>query len=246
MLGRDMVILTRLAKAQGSPAAAPAPTIVVRWERRGDRILLRAPSHENTADEGSAVALAVANWNFAPVLHALPISVRGERTSVVDVTEMYLGDHPTFSLPGNRLAQFGVRQRDRDRTWLEWAKSFPINVEVRVVHTYAADRPPWAARGRTTSATGRKAGCTRPSSPTTSARRWLLSTSTCCRRRAGRSTWTCCAASSTQVPWSGRIAYASRFRSGDVAFLGGFYRTTPCGKSYEVLTQKNTPARIVS
>ena len=129
VLGRDMVILSRLAKGQGSPAAAPAPTIVVRWERRGDRILLRAPSHENTADEGSAVALAVANWNFAPVLHALPISARGERTSVVDVTEMYLGDHPTFSLPGNRLAQFGVRHRDRDRTWLEWATSFPIHVE---------------------------------------------------------------------------------------------------------------------
>jgi hypothetical protein len=150
VLGRDMIILSRLAKAQDGLANGGdrmAPNMVVRWERRGDRILLRAPAYDNTADEGSAVALAVANSNFSPVLHALPISARGEGTSVIDVTDMYLGDHPTFSLPSARRTQFGVRRHDRDRTWLEWARSFPINVELRVVRTYAADQPPSSTRG---------------------------------------------------------------------------------------------------
>jgi hypothetical protein len=66
---------------------------------------------------------------------------------VVDVTDLYLGDSPTFSLPRQRRQQLGVRTYDRDRSWLEFARSFPINVELRVVRTYAADNPPSNQRG---------------------------------------------------------------------------------------------------
>lgn len=150
LLGREMIIMSRFAKAQDGLAdggANMSPNIVVRWERRDDRILLRGVSHEEGADEGSSLALAVANSNFAPVLHALPIKARGTGSSVIDVTDLYLGDTPTFSLPRARRTQLQVRSHDRNRTWLEWARSFPINVEVRVVRTYASDQPPSTGRG---------------------------------------------------------------------------------------------------
>jgi hypothetical protein len=154
VLGRDMIIMSRFAKAQESLANAGsnmAPNITVRWERHSDRILLRAVSYQMIADEEDAVSIAVQNSSFPPILHSLPIETRGEGTSVIDVTELYLGDTPTFSLPRNRRTQLSVRRYDRDRSWLAWARAFPINVEVRVVQTYAADAPPSSRRGGTVS-----------------------------------------------------------------------------------------------
>jgi len=154
VLGRDMIIMSRFAKAQqglSNAGANMAPNITVRWERHGDRILVRAVSYQNVAAEDSSVALAVQNSSFPPILHSLPIQAHGEGTSVIDVTDLYLGDTPTFSLPRNRRSQLSVRSYDRDRSWLEWARAFPINVEVRVVQTYAADQPPSSSRGGTVS-----------------------------------------------------------------------------------------------
>jgi hypothetical protein len=150
LLGRDMLIMSRYARTQDGLAdggANMAPNIVVRWERRGDRIVLRGVSHRTGAEAGSPIALAVENSNFAPILQALPITARGTASSVVDVTDMYMTDTPAFSLPRQRRTQLGVRSFDRARSWLEWSRSFPINVEVRVVRTYAADQPPSNARG---------------------------------------------------------------------------------------------------
>jgi len=70
---------------------------------------------------------------------------------VVDVTDLYLGDHPAFSLPRAQRTRMAVRGPDRARSWLEWSRSFPINVEVRVVRSYAADSPPSDGRGGTVS-----------------------------------------------------------------------------------------------
>jgi hypothetical protein len=150
VLGRDMAIMSRYARTQEGLANGGdrmAPNMVVQWERRGERILLRAISHSNTAAEGSTLELAVSNANFPAVLASLPVQARGTGTSVVDVTDMYLGDSPSFSLPRQTRTRFGVRAQDRSRTWLEHAKSFPINVEVRVVRTYAADQAPSNSRG---------------------------------------------------------------------------------------------------
>jgi hypothetical protein len=150
LLGRDMIIMSRYAKTQDGLAdggANMAPNIVVRWERRDNRILLRGINHGRYAAEGTPLALAVDNSNFSPVLHAMPIRARGATSSVVDVTDLYLGDHPAFSMPRQRRTQLQVRSHDRNRTWLEWSRSFPINVEVRVVRTYAADQAPSTGRG---------------------------------------------------------------------------------------------------
>ncbi|MBA3949472.1 MAG: DUF5117 domain-containing protein, partial [Acidobacteria bacterium] len=134
VLGRDMVVMSRIAKTQdglGDGGANMAPNIVVRWERRDHRIVLRAVSHARTAAAGTPLELAVENANFAPVLASLPVQAAGEKTFVVDVTDLYLGDTPAFTLPRNRRTQLGVRSLDRERGWIEWARSFPINVEVR-------------------------------------------------------------------------------------------------------------------
>jgi hypothetical protein len=150
VLGRDMIVMSRYASAQDGLANGGdrmSPNMVVRWERRDGRIYLRAVSHEKTADANSSLHLAVENSNFAPVLHSFPVKARGAGSSVIDATELYLGDVPAFTLPRNTRTRHTVRSYDRNRSWLEWARSFPINVEIRVVQSYAAEQPPSNARG---------------------------------------------------------------------------------------------------
>jgi hypothetical protein len=150
ILGRDMLIMSRLERTQdgfSQVGAMMTGNLLVRWERRDDRILLRGPSHSMTADPADRVHRAVENSTFPSVIASLPIQARGNETSVIDVTDLYLGDTPPFSLPQNQRTNLQVRSYDRERSWLEFAKSFPINVEIRVVRTYAAGRPPSAPRG---------------------------------------------------------------------------------------------------
>ena len=150
MLGRDMMIMSRLHRVQEGQTnvgANLAPNIVVRWERKDDGILLRAVSHATTADTEDNVSIAVENQSFAPVLHSFDIRARGEGSSVIDVTDLYMSDTPAFTLPAAQRQRMGVRRYDEGRSWLEWSRSFPLNVEVRVVQTYDVAQAPSNARG---------------------------------------------------------------------------------------------------
>lgn len=155
-LGRDMVVMSRYAKAQEGLAARGGGdrmtgNMLVYWERRGHRIVLRTRTHANTAEAGSPLALAVANSNFAPVIASFPIALERQGNVLIDVTELYLGDHPAFSFPRPRRADLGIQAFDRDRSWLEWARAFPENIEIRAVRSYDADNPPSNPRGGTVS-----------------------------------------------------------------------------------------------
>ncbi|MBT8405692.1 MAG: zinc-dependent metalloprotease [Gemmatimonadetes bacterium] len=150
LLGRDMIIMSRYHRVQQgltNVGANMTPNVVVRWERRMDRILMRAVTHSTTADPEDNVSIAVENQSFASILASLQIEARGDGSSVVDVTDLYMGDTPAFTLPASQRQRMAVRRYAADRSWLEWSRSFPINVEVRVVQTYDAGQPPSAQRG---------------------------------------------------------------------------------------------------
>ena len=150
LLGRDMIIMSRYGQVQhglSQVGANMAPNLVVRWESRGDHVHLRAASHQTTADSGTARSIAVQHQNFAPVLQSFPVATRGERSSVINVTDLYVGEHPAFTLPRQQRTALAIRRYERDRSWLEFARAFPTNVEIRVVQSYSADQPPSNARG---------------------------------------------------------------------------------------------------
>ena len=71
LLGREMIVMSRyhrVQEGQGAAGQRMAPNIVVRWEQRGDRVLLRAVSHATSAGAEDNVSIAVENQSFAPIL----------------------------------------------------------------------------------------------------------------------------------------------------------------------------------
>jgi len=155
ILGRDMLLMSRYAYTQqGLPldGTQPGPEMVVRWEREGDRIRLRAVSYEIDGNPDMPVYMAVERANFAPILATFHIETRGSGTTVIDVSELYLGGAEAFEMGASQKRQYGVRSLDRDRSEVASIQSFPINIEVRAVLTYGADNPPSQARTQSISA----------------------------------------------------------------------------------------------
>ena len=159
LFGRDMLLVSRIGKVPvGFPGFSPAGVKtgeqVLRWERRGDRVLLRTVSFANVADDSLAVAISVEANNFGPIIAAFDIEVEREDGTgvVVDVTDFYLSDTPALTgLRRSQRSEYGVRSLDRSRSFINYARSFPLNVDVRHTLTYDATEPPAQERSGTMS-----------------------------------------------------------------------------------------------
>jgi hypothetical protein len=138
-LGREFLWVSQIAKTTlgagfGGQAAGNR---VVKWERRGDRILLRAVSYEVTADPATEIARAVEAANYNPIVMAFNIEALGaDDAAVIEVTRLFTTDVPEFS----GRTRVGARAFDASRSFVEQAISFPTNIEVRATHTY--NHPP--------------------------------------------------------------------------------------------------------
>ncbi|MCH7565083.1 MAG: zinc-dependent metalloprotease [Gemmatimonadetes bacterium] len=159
LYGRDMLLITRIAQVPASlggflPAGVKRGEQVLRWERRGDRILLRKVSFEQVASDSLPIAQSVIQNNFAPILEAFDIQAIGPDSAsvVIDVTDFYSGDTPALSgLTAAQRKDYEVRRLDEDRSFINYARSYPLNVDVRHTITYEAGAPPSDARTGTIS-----------------------------------------------------------------------------------------------
>ena len=159
LLGHDMLLISRIAgKMDGlggfAPAGAATNRQMVRFEQRGERILLRKYSGEAVADDTLAIAASVEANYFAPILASWAIEARGtdSTSSVVDVTDFFEGDTPALSgLSPAQRRSYQVRRLDADRSFIGSVRSYPLNVNVRHTLTYDAGSPPTDERANTVS-----------------------------------------------------------------------------------------------
>ena len=146
MLGEELLLVTRIARTAQNIGygGEEVESQVVRWVRQGDRIQLRVVSYQNVAADSLPIYQAVRNSNLEPIIRSFPIAAMsaGDAGVVIDVTELYETDVPALGLQAGRRRAYEVRRLDADRSYIEWAKSYPENVEVRHVLTYEAGSPP--------------------------------------------------------------------------------------------------------
>jgi hypothetical protein len=150
LLERELLMISRWARVPANfggfnPAGFAAQEQVLTFERRGQRILLRKQSYDQVAADSTPIALSVAANNFAPIIASFPIAAFGpdSASTVIDVTEFYKGDTPAISgLDPARRRTYGVRRLDAERSFINQARSFPLNVEVRHTQTFDAATPP--------------------------------------------------------------------------------------------------------
>ncbi len=134
-LGKEFLWVSQIAKTTlgvgyGGQALGNR---VVKWERRGDRILLRSVSYEVVAASASPIARAVQAANHDAILMAFNVEALGRNEApVIDVTRLFTSDVPEFSA----RTRVGARTFDPGRSFVDRAVSFPENVEVEATQTY--------------------------------------------------------------------------------------------------------------
>jgi hypothetical protein len=142
--GREFLWVSQIAKTTlgAGYGGQAAGNRVVKWERRGDRMLLRAVSYDVVADPKAPISRAVDAANYHPIVMAFNIEALGkDDAAVIDVTRLFTTDVPEFS----GRTRVGARAFDASRSFVERAVSFPENVEVEAIHTY--NNPPQEGAG---------------------------------------------------------------------------------------------------
>jgi hypothetical protein len=137
-LGREFLWVSQIAKTTlgAGYGGQAAGNRVVKWERRGDRVLLRAVSYDVVADPASPIAKAVEAANNNPIVMAFNVEAEREGNPVIEVTRLFTSDVPEFS----GRTRVGARAFDASRSFVERAVSFPENIEIQATHTY--NNPP--------------------------------------------------------------------------------------------------------
>jgi len=155
-LNTDFLLVSRIAKTpQMGYGGEENNTYVVRWERKFDKVLLRTVSFENVASDTLPISRAVKASNFEEIIRAFSIQAFNQDSStiVIDITDIFVTDVSIFTPGRDARQQYKMGGLDKDRSYIEFVKSFPTNVEIENVITYSADNAPQNPSARTMSFT---------------------------------------------------------------------------------------------
>lgn len=136
-LGQPFVWVTQIARTQTSYGygGLQAQNRVVRWDKRGDRMLLRNVEFDLRADDGTRERVAVDASSVAAIIKSFDVAAYAEDgAAVIDVTGLFTDDVAEFS-PKIQLRD--VQRIDKSRTFIESVKTFPRNIETRVIATFS-------------------------------------------------------------------------------------------------------------
>src|SRR5215212_1324583 len=128
----SQIARTTLGVGYGGQAAGNR---VVRWERKGNRILLRSVSYDVVADPKLPVSRAVQAANNDTIIMAFNIEAIGkDESAVIDATRLFTTEVTEFSA----RTRLRARGFDPSRSFIERVASFPTNIEVEATQTYTS------------------------------------------------------------------------------------------------------------
>ncbi|GIV31230.1 MAG: glutaminyl-tRNA synthetase [Saprospiraceae bacterium] len=150
LLGREILVVSRISGyvknlSFGGAGMASRPEQVIRFEQHEEQLLLRSVSYSSVASEEDPVYRSVKNNNFEPIIMAFPIQAYSRDSSayVIDPSSLFTSDVPMIGpMTDEQRRNFGISGLDSKRSFINWMKSFPQNVEVRHVLTFKGNKLP--------------------------------------------------------------------------------------------------------
>ncbi len=117
---------------------------VIRWDLKGNRVLLLDVNFGLVADPKAPIARAVKAANNDSIIMSLPVAAFAkDGAPVVEVTRLFTGDLQEFSA----RQRLGATAVDATRTFIERISPYPENVEAEVTVTYTRTQGGGAVAG---------------------------------------------------------------------------------------------------
>jgi len=153
LMMREILVVNRVSKApaglQGSLlnyAGDQLSQKVVRFEKGpSNKIFLRTISYADyAADSTSPMFRSVNNSNLQPISASFDIRAfsKDSGATVIETTELINGDNEVFYLPNGLKTSARIGALQADRSYVTSVKSYPVNVEVKAVKSYAMSPSP--------------------------------------------------------------------------------------------------------
>ncbi len=150
LLEKEILIVSRIAGyvkglSFGGAGMKSRPQQVIRWQVKDENILLRSVSYNSVASEEKPIYESVRNNNFEPIIHSFPIAAYNQDTTgyVFEVDGFFTSDIPMIgALYSSQRKNFQIKGLDKKRSYINYIKSYPKNVEVRHVLTYRGGKLP--------------------------------------------------------------------------------------------------------
>ncbi|MBI4428126.1 MAG: zinc-dependent metalloprotease [Ignavibacteriales bacterium] len=146
LLGSEFLLVSNQAKTQAGLGYGgdAVNRQVVRWERVGDRILFRSVFYTSVAADSLPVSYAVKKANLAPIIMAFDIQAINKDSSnvVIETTDLFTTDVLEMGLSKSARQRLQVKRLDSKRSFVEYSKTFPENIETEATITYEAGQPP--------------------------------------------------------------------------------------------------------
>ena len=161
MLGVEFLWVTQIARTQAGHGygGTGVGNRVVRWELRGEDVLVRDVKFRIRASGEGTVAQSVAATSLEPIIVTLPVKAWGkDKAAVVAVTGLFRGDLTEFSAK----RRLNASSADKSRSFIESVRSFPTNIESKVMMTYKLSTASAGGRGRPTPTPRRRRRGPRP------------------------------------------------------------------------------------
>lgn len=139
-LDKDLLLVVQIKKSP-SEASYPGQSVqdmVVRWELRENKLLLRSISYANIADPSEPIARAVEAMNTGTIMMAFPVEAfAADGSPVIDPVKFFTGD--VNEIPVKKV--LGGQSIDPARTFFDKARVFPINLNVQATQTFNPKPP---------------------------------------------------------------------------------------------------------
>jgi len=139
-VGKDLLLVVQIKKSP-SEASYPGESVqdmVVRWELRENKVLLRSISYANIADPNEPIAKAVEAMNTGTIMMAFPVEAFAEDGSpVIDPVKFFTGD--INEIPVKKT--LGAQSIDVARTFFDKVRVFPLNLNVEATQTFNPKPP---------------------------------------------------------------------------------------------------------
>ena len=142
ILDKEILVVSRIGGFVknlnfGGAGVKSRPQQVIRWQKMGEKIIMRSVSYNSVASFDDPIYESVKNNNFEPVIMVFDIVTKGEGSSVIEIDKFFTTDVAMIgAVSEGQRKNFGIKGLDSKRSFVTSMKSFPNNVEVKHVLTY--------------------------------------------------------------------------------------------------------------
>lgn len=153
LIGKEIMTITRYSKTPAGGGIFGGEEVnrqVVRFEKgQNNTILLRSITYViMTPDEDKPITKSVKNSSADPIIGIYEIlaykkdaSGKNNTASVIDMTTAFDSDLQTFSLNSVNKQLLSIQAFQKDKSFIQFVKSFPINTEIRTTKTFTTVAP---------------------------------------------------------------------------------------------------------